>query len=113
MGFEQAAIKVEKEKEFEELKGAIDRAFRPESIQGLLKELNRQGLRIRDFDAVLAGKVLEKKDVLLGPAGRKAQDLYEVLPVSDRSQIRELYLSRVEDVDPKLRTKFQKLFRYY
>ena len=30
-----------------------------------------------------------------------------------QAQIREFYLSRVEEVDPKLRTRFQKLFRYY
>ena len=49
MGFEQALIKVEKEKEFEELKGAINRAFAPENAGKYLKRVASAGLRIRDF----------------------------------------------------------------
>jgi hypothetical protein len=39
--------------------------------------------------------------------------LHEALPVSDRSQVREFYLSKVEEVDPALRAKFHKLYQYY
>jgi hypothetical protein len=35
------------------------------------------------------------------------------LPVSDRSQMREFYLSKLEEVDTALRAKFQKLYQYY
>jgi hypothetical protein len=109
MGFEQATIKVEKEKEYEELKSAVSRAFSPERIEKFLKRVNREGVRVRDWDAVLAQRILE----LVADSGVKARQLYDALPVSDQAQIREFYLSRVEEVDPKLRTRFQKLFRYY
>jgi hypothetical protein len=39
--------------------------------------------------------------------------LYQGLPVSDQAQIRELYLSRIEQVDRVLRERFSKLYRYY
>ncbi len=42
-----------------------------------------------------------------------AQKLYQALTVSDQAQMREFYLSRVEEVEPGLRTKFQQLYRYY
>jgi hypothetical protein len=108
MGFEQATIKIEKEKEYEELKSAIVHAFSAERIEKFLKRVDREGVRVRDWDSVLAQRILER--VVEGIAAR---GLYEALPVSDQAQIREFYLSRVEDVDPSLRTKFQKLFRYY
>ena len=60
MAFEQATIKVEKEKEFGELKAAISRAFAPESVEKFLKKMASTGLRIRDFDSVLAKRVLEQ-----------------------------------------------------
>ena len=110
MGFEQATIKVEKEKEYEELKSAIRHVFSAGRNEKFLKRMNREGLRVRDWDAVLAQRVLEH--VADGKASA-ARELYEALPVSDQAQIREFYLSQVEEVDAKLRTKFQKLFRYY
>jgi|SRR5579863_1661249 hypothetical protein len=110
MGFEQAAIKVEKEKEYEELKSVVGHAFSPERIEKFLKRINREGVRVRDWDSVLAQRILEH--VAEGKAS-PARQLYEALPVSDQAQIREFYLSRVEEVDPVLRTRFQKLFRYY
>jgi len=113
MGFEQATIKVEKEKEFEELKSSIERSFRPESVEQFLKQLGALGLRVRDWDAVVARRVLEKIDPVLGRSGKKASGLYQALTVSDQAQMREFYLSRVEEVDPKLRTKFHKLYQYY
>ena len=64
--FEQATIKIEKEKEFEELKAAINRAFAPEKIQKYLKRVASAGLRIRDFDSVLAKGVLEQVGALAG-----------------------------------------------
>jgi hypothetical protein len=109
MGFEQAVIKIEKEKEYEELKSAINHAFSAGRNEKFLKRMDREGLRVRDWDSVLAKRVLEQ--VIEGPV--KTRELYEALPVSDQAQVREFYLSRVEEVDPALRTKFQRLFRYY
>jgi len=42
-----------------------------------------------------------------------ARSLYESLTVPDQGQIRELYLLKIEEVDPALRARFSKLYRYY
>jgi hypothetical protein len=106
VSFEQAVLKVEKEKEFEELKNAIGRAFAADKVEGLLRRLARQKVRIRDWDSALAKGAFD--DVESG-----AKSLYESLPVSDRAQIREFYLFRVEEVSPKLRERFHRLYQYY
>ena len=111
VSFQQVAIRVEKEKEFEELKGAIDRAFGPETVEKFLKQVRRSGARIRDLEVILARGVFERVDETLAKLG--AQSLYRALTVSDQAQMRERYLSRVEEVEPELRRKFQKLYRYY
>jgi hypothetical protein len=111
VGFQQAAIRIEKEKEFEELRSAIDRAFGPEVVEKFLKQVRRSGARIRDLEPILARGVFEKVDDTLAKLG--AQTLYRVLTVSDQAQMREFYLIRVEEVDPRLRRKFQQLYRYY
>ena len=107
MAFEQATIKIEKEKEFEELKGAIERAFRPEAAEKFLKRVQSKGLRIRDFDLILAKKILDD-GIAVG-----AQSLHQVLTVSDQAQMREFYLSKLEGVNQALRHRFKKLFQYY
>jgi hypothetical protein len=109
MGFEQATISVEREKEFAGLKSAIKRAFSPEKVETFLKRLQRGNVRVRDWESVLG--VLEK--VGGSQPGETLQGLYTKLTVSDQAQIREFYLSRVEEVDPRLRTKFHKIYQYY
>lgn len=106
MGFEQATIGVEREKEFEELKQAISRAFSGDKVETFLKRLQRESVRVRDWHSVLG--VLEKVG-----GSQSLRSLYEKLTVSDQAQIREFYLFRVEEVDPKLRTKFHKIYQYY
>ena len=110
--FEQATIKVEKEKEFEELISAIARALDPEIAAKFLKRVERAGIRIRDFDSVLAKRLLEQMAPALAGSGG-AKDLYAALPLSDQAQMKEFYLSRIEEVAPELRTKFQKIYQYY
>jgi hypothetical protein len=111
VAFEQAAIKVEKEKEFEALKGAIQRAFALESVEGYMKRLSGIRIRIRDFDSVLAKKVLEQAGAL--EKGKSANDLYRALALTDQAQMKEFYLSKIEEVGPELRAKYQKLYQYY
>jgi Trm5-related predicted tRNA methylase len=111
--FEQAIIKVEKETEFEQLRSAIARVFAPQKVEKLLTELKKRSLRVRDWDSVLSKEVLEKVDESLRQSGKTARGLYEQITVSDRAQIREFYLFRVEEVDPKLREKFHGLYQYY
>jgi hypothetical protein len=106
VGFEQAAIKVEKTQEFARLQAAIEQAFSPEKVEQFLKQLGRRGIRIRDVDSVLAQKVLDNP-------GLNSQQLYQSLVLSDQAQIRELYLSKLEGVESGLRHKFKKLYQYY
>src|SRR5262245_11597978 len=105
MAFEQAAIKVEKETEFEELKGAINRAFAPESVQKYLKRVASAGLRIRDFDSVLAKSVLEHVGAV--EKGQSAKNLYGALALTDQAQMKEFYLFKIEEVGSELRAKYQ------
>ena len=111
VSFQQVAIRVEKEKEFEELKGAVNRALDPERVEQFLKRVRKSGARIRDLEVILARGVFERVDDTLAKLG--AQKLYQALTVSDQAQMREFYRSRVEEVEPGLRTKFQQLYRYY
>jgi hypothetical protein len=113
MGFEQATIKVEREKEFEELQGIIARVLSPGTMERFLKRLNRDSLRVRDWDAVLAKSVFEKVDEELAKSGKTARSLYGSLTVSDQAQMREFYLSKIEQVDAALRHRFKKLYQYY
>jgi hypothetical protein len=107
--FEQAAIKVQKEQEYAELQAAVGRAFLPEKVERFLKQLDRKGIRVRDFGAVLQQRVLEG----FAEAGLNAQALYDALPVSDQALMREFYLSKLETVEQSLRHKFKKLYQYY
>ena len=111
MGFEQATIKVQKEAEFAKLQGAVEQAFLPDKTERFLKQLERQGVRVRDFDGVLAARALE--DVAGSKAELNASELYQALPVSDQAQMRELYLSKLEGIDVAPRHKFRKLYQYY
>ena len=114
MAFEQAAIKIEKQQEFSRLQGTVEQAFSPDRVEKFLKQLDRKGIRIREFDAVLSGRLLEE---VTGGSGTgkelSAWQLYQALPLSDQAQMREFYLSKLETVDTKLRHKFKKLYQYY
>jgi hypothetical protein len=109
VNFQQAAIKVEKAQEFSKLQAAVEHVFLPEKAESFLKQLDRKGIRVRDFDAVLAQRILES----VREPGLNARQLYEALPVSDQAQMREFYLSKLEGVDVALRHKFRKLYQYY
>ena len=110
MGFEQAAIKVERAEEFGKLQSAIEAAFSQEKIKRFLKGLQRARVRVRDFDEVVKLHALE---AAAGNAELKARQLYNSLSLSDQAQIREFYLSKLETVDQALRHKFKKLYQYY
>ncbi len=109
MAFEQAAIKVQKEQEYAKLQAAVEQSFRPEKVEQFLKQLDRKGIRVRDFDAVLQQRVLEG----FGETGLNAQQLYQALALSDQALIREFYLSKLETIEPSLRHEFKKLYQYY
>jgi hypothetical protein len=109
MGFEQATIKVVKEREFGELKAVIEQALAPEKIVKYLKALDSRGLQVRNLDGILAAQVIDSvAEVKTGTA----KSLYSALPISDQAQLREFYLSRIEEVDSALRVKFRKVYQY-
>jgi hypothetical protein len=110
MGFEQAAIKIDKAEEFGQLQRVVEAALSPEKVEAFMKRLRRGRIRIRDFDAVLATEALEATS---GRTDFSARELYGSLTVSDRAQMKEFYLSQVEEVGPELRAKFHKLYQYY
>ncbi|MGA9508765.1 MAG: hypothetical protein WBV55_09100 [Candidatus Sulfotelmatobacter sp.] len=110
MVFEQATIKIEKTQEFAQLREAIEQVFQVAAIERFLKQLDRKGIRIRDFDAILAARSLE---AAAGASGTNAKQLYQALTLSDQAQMREFYLSKLESVDQTLRHKFKKLYQYY
>ena len=64
MSFEQATIKVEKEKEFAELRDAVQRIFSSEKGK-FLQLLQSKNVRIRNLDAVLAKGLIERADEAL------------------------------------------------
>jgi hypothetical protein len=108
--FEQGTIKVEKEREFGDLKAAVEKAFAADRVTKYLKELDSRKIRVRNLDAVFAVDAIDR---VAGENAGTARSLYSSLPVSDQAQVREFYLSKVEEVDPALRAKFHKLYQYY
>ena len=102
--YTQAPIEVKNQPAFGELKAAIDVAFIPADVGGFLRRIEKSGLRVRDFEGVLKKGLLKL---------REAKSLYESLPASDQAQIREHYLTRLEQVDFALRSKFKKLYSFY
>ena len=113
MAFEQAAIKIEKQQEFSKLQGTVEQAFSPEKVERFLKQVDRKGIRIREFDAVLSARLLEEVTGSVAGKELSAWQLYQALPISDQAQMREFYLSKLETVDTVLRHKFKKLYQYY
>jgi hypothetical protein len=114
LAFEQATIKIEKQQEFATLQSAVEQVFLPEKVERFLKQLDRKGIRVREFDKLLSARALE--EAVGGSAassGLSAWQLYQALPLSDQAQMREFYLSKLETVDIALRHRFKKLYQYY
>jgi flagellar biosynthesis component FlhA len=111
--FVQPEMPVEKQHEFELLRSAMARIFATGSVQRFLQLLQRKGVPIRDFDRILAERLLETADKALAQAGHTAKQLYEALSVGDQAQIREFYFTTLEEVELPLREKYNKLYRYY
>ena len=108
MAFVQAQIPVANAETFNRLKDALAQQLSPVHVEKFLKIAEETGLRIRDFEGLLKKSVFDK---VVPPQGG-AQSLYQQLPASDQGQIREFYLSQIEEVDPALRGKYRKLYQY-
>jgi hypothetical protein len=112
MAYQQAQIAVEKAEEFEQLKSAITRIF-ASAVEKFYGRLQSKGVRGREFEKIVQLGLVEEADSALAQSGKKAQQLYGALTVSDQALMREFYLERMEKVDPALRLKYQKVYRYY
>jgi nucleoside diphosphate kinase len=111
--FEQAGIKIEKEQEFQALKQSIERALGTALIGKFFAKLEKKGVRIREFEKVLDLKLIEAVDETLAKSGTTAKQLYDALAVTDQGQMREFYLTKIEEATPELRQKFHKIYSYY
>jgi len=101
--FEQAILPVQDEKTFTGVSEALDQAFSARNVEDFLRRVKRSGLRAREFEAVLSKGLL----------GKEIPARYAALGNGDQGQIREKYLSLVEQVAPELRARFLKVYAYY
>jgi hypothetical protein len=113
VGFEQATIKIERPQEYSKLQAAVEQAFLPEKVERFLKQLDRKGIRVREFESVLSARTVEEVTGGSASPALSAWQLYQALSLSDQAQMREFYLSKLETVDIGLRHKFKKLYQYY
>jgi len=104
MVYTQAGIAVENQQVFGELKTAVDAVFAPQAVAKFLRSMERSSLRIRDFAGVLRKGLLPQA---------QAEQLFASLGTADQAQLREHYLTRLEQVDAAVRSKFKKLYSYY
>jgi hypothetical protein len=111
--FEQAGIKIKNEQEFQALKLAVERLLAPAQVERFLKRLDSKNIRIREWEKVLEKRVVEDLDESFKTSGKSSKQLYEALAMTDQGQMREFYLTRIEEVDPATRQKFHKLYSYY
>ena len=112
-GFVQAGIKVEREKEFAQLRDALLRILAGDAVDGFLRRVKRSGLRVRQFEAILAKGIPEAADAKLADSGTTARRLYESLTLSDQAQMREFYLTEVEKIAAPLRARYHTQFETF
>jgi hypothetical protein len=113
MAYEQAQIPVQQTASFELLRSAIERIFASASLEKFYRSLESKGISAREFEKIAGLGLLDQADADLANGGKSAQQLYQSLALSDQALMREFYLERIENVDPKLRLKYQKVYRYY
>lgn len=101
--YERPPVAVVDQPTFNTVKAAVESSFAPSNAEKFLRALERAGLRIRDFEDVLAA----------GKLGVGTAVEYNKLTPGDQGQIREFYLASLEQVDPALREKYFKLYAYY
>ncbi len=102
-GYQQAVLEVADPQTFSTVRAAIETAFSAPQVADFLKSIERVGLRVRAFEAVLKA----------GRLGSSIAAEYGKLGDSDQGQIREFYLASLEKVAPDVREKFFKLYAYY
>jgi hypothetical protein len=113
MAFEQAQIAVQKAEEFELLRSAIERVFASSALERFYRRLEAKDVRVREFEKIVALRLLEEADPVLARGTRQADQLYRSLSLSDQALLREFYLEHLERVDANVREKYRKVYRYY
>ena len=101
--FEQPLLPVADPVGYGAVHTAIEHAFSSGNVSEFLRSLERNGIRIRQFEELL-GK---------GLLGQLTMAQYNTLENADQGQIREFYLSSLEKVPVELRSRFFKLYAYY
>jgi hypothetical protein len=107
-GFQQARFAVENQESFGELRRYIDEAFSASGVESFLKKIGKADVPVRGFERILEKRILEPAKARLS-----AWALYQSLSPSDQGLVREYYLTKVEEVEGGLRTKYQKVYRYW
>ncbi|QNI36153.1 hypothetical protein [Edaphobacter albus] len=100
---EQPVLPIADPVAFGSVKTAIESSFSTGKVAEFLRSLDRQGVRIREFEDVLRRGLL----------GKKTAGDYAALSAGDQGQLREFYLASLERVAPELRQKFFRLYAYY
>ena len=101
--YQQATIPIGDPTGYSAVHEAVMTAFAPANVTGFLRSLDRNGVRVREFESVLERGLL----------GEQTQREYSRLGDGDQGQIREFYLASLEQVAPELRGRFFKLYAYY
>ncbi len=101
--YERPVVSVDDQATFGEVKAAVESRLAEAGVRDFLRTLDKAGLRIRDFERVLAA----------GKLGSATPTQYAKLSPGDQGQIRELYLASLEQVALPLRDRFFKLYAYY
>jgi hypothetical protein len=101
--FVQTVLPIVDEARFAAIKTSLESLFTSGNVTGFLKRVRRAKLPVRDFDGLLQRGLL----------GASTAEAYPALCDSDRGQVREFYLSLVEQVPQELRGRFLKVYAYY
>jgi hypothetical protein len=113
MAFQQAPIPVQKTEDFEQFKSALERIFGAAAVEKFYSRLGGKNIGVREFEKIVNSGVMEMVDSSLARSGKTAKELYESLALSDQALMREYYLEKIEQVDPTVRHKYRKVYRYY
>ena len=109
MAYMQADIPIQNAETFERLKGLVNILLDATHVDGFMKAVAGQGLKVREVEKMLDRAVFDKAS---GAKAGIAASLYRQLPASDQGQFREFYLTCIEEVGSEVRRKHQKVYRY-
>jgi hypothetical protein len=107
MAFTQAKLAIGNEPAFREFTAVLEQVFSAANVERFLKSVGKKGLRVRQFEQVCDAGLLDAYH-----GGKSVPELWQQITVADQSQVREQYLTKLEEVTPEVRQKFAKLYQY-